>query len=165
MRGKGPRKQGQTLIEFALVVPLLFLLIFIVVNFGVFIFAWITVANAARTGAQYMVMGGAWLGTPRSPDITLITPIVREDMRTLLGGTAPQITICTRTNATIACSPSSPPVTPPNDPEDTASAGPYATGTVDVTYNYRPPIGGWILQAVGLGNVTIHRRAVMRMVQ
>src|SRR4051794_26574796 len=48
------RCAGQSLVECALVIPLLLLLIVNVVNFGAFLYAWITVANAARTGAQYL---------------------------------------------------------------------------------------------------------------
>ena len=43
---------GQALIEFSLVLPLLLLLIVNVVNFGGLLYAWVTVSNAARTGAQ-----------------------------------------------------------------------------------------------------------------
>ena len=42
-----------------LMLPLLFLLIVNAVNFGGFLFAWITIANAARAGAQYWVLGSA----------------------------------------------------------------------------------------------------------
>jgi hypothetical protein len=44
-------EQGQALIEYALLLPLLFLLIVNTVNFGGFLFAWITVSNAARASA------------------------------------------------------------------------------------------------------------------
>ncbi|MGH9648694.1 MAG: PilZ domain-containing protein, partial [Bryobacteraceae bacterium] len=40
--------EGQALIEFALVLPMAFLLIVNAVNFGAFLFAWISVANGAR---------------------------------------------------------------------------------------------------------------------
>ena len=49
--------RGQSLIECALVLPLLMLLIVNVVNFGAIFYAWISVANAARTGAQYFTTG------------------------------------------------------------------------------------------------------------
>ena len=50
--------RGQSLVELALILPLLFLLIVNVVNFGGVFFAWIAVADAARTGAQYWITGG-----------------------------------------------------------------------------------------------------------
>ena len=61
----GPaRRAGQALVEFAVIVPLVFLLAVNAANFGGFLFAWITVANAARAGAQYMVMSSASPGSP-----------------------------------------------------------------------------------------------------
>jgi len=53
------RRKGQALVEFALLVPLVFLLAVNAVNFGGYLFAWITVANAARSGADYMSMSSA----------------------------------------------------------------------------------------------------------
>ncbi len=49
----GLSEKGQALIEYALILPFIFLLIINLVNFGGFFFAWITVANAARAGADY----------------------------------------------------------------------------------------------------------------
>ena len=49
-------RRGASLVEFALILPLIFVLIVNAVNYGTFLYAWITVANAARTGAQYMVL-------------------------------------------------------------------------------------------------------------
>src|SRR5689334_16870203 len=49
--------RGQALIELALILPLLLLLIVNVVNFGGLLYAWITVSNAARAGAQYSITG------------------------------------------------------------------------------------------------------------
>ena len=49
-------ERGHSLIEFALILPLLFLLIVNVVNFGSFLYAAITVANAARAGAEYAMI-------------------------------------------------------------------------------------------------------------
>jgi Flp pilus assembly protein TadG len=50
----GPRKRedGQTLVEFALVVPIFLLVLFAIVDFGMAFHAWITVSNSAREGAR-----------------------------------------------------------------------------------------------------------------
>ena len=45
-------RQGQALVEASLLAPILFMLFLGMVNFGFFVFAFITVANAARVGAQ-----------------------------------------------------------------------------------------------------------------
>src|SRR6478672_3655551 len=76
--------RGQALIELAMVLPLLFLFIVNVVNFGAFFFAWITIASAARTGAQYMVMGGASVNSPSPATSAQITTLVTNDISSLL---------------------------------------------------------------------------------
>jgi Flp pilus assembly protein TadG len=50
----GPRKRedGQSLVEFALVVPIFLLVLFAIVDFGMAFHAWITVTNSAREGAR-----------------------------------------------------------------------------------------------------------------
>ena len=49
-----PRKEegGQSLVEFALVVPIFLLVLFAIVDFGMAFHAWITVTNSAREGAR-----------------------------------------------------------------------------------------------------------------
>jgi hypothetical protein len=49
-----PRKgeDGQSLLEFALVLPIFLLVLFAIVDFGMAFHAWITVTNAAREGAR-----------------------------------------------------------------------------------------------------------------
>ena len=50
--GRGPRSRGQGLVEFALVLPVLVLLLFGVMEFGRFLDAWLVVTNAVREGAR-----------------------------------------------------------------------------------------------------------------
>ena len=52
------RDEGQDLVEFALVAPLLFLLLFGIMEFGVAVWRYNTVANAAREGARAAIMFG-----------------------------------------------------------------------------------------------------------
>jgi len=49
----GKREDGQSLVEFALVVPIFLLVLFAIVDFGMAFHAWITVTNSAREGARY----------------------------------------------------------------------------------------------------------------
>src|SRR4030067_3530359 len=53
LRGR-PRKRedGQSLVEFALVIPIFLLVLFAIVDFGMAFHAWITVTNSAREGAR-----------------------------------------------------------------------------------------------------------------
>lgn len=46
-------RRGQTLVEFALVLPLLALLLVMAVDFGRVFFGWVSIHNAARVGASY----------------------------------------------------------------------------------------------------------------
>jgi Flp pilus assembly protein TadG len=52
---RGRRKdgeKGQSLAEFALLVPIFLILVFAIVDFGMGFYSWITVTNAAREGAR-----------------------------------------------------------------------------------------------------------------
>jgi Flp pilus assembly protein TadG len=51
-RQRGPGSQGQSLVEFALVFPIIILVILAFVEVGRAVFAWNTIANAARQGAR-----------------------------------------------------------------------------------------------------------------
>src|SRR5438309_6565028 len=86
MPRKTTSRDGQALIEFALVLPLLFLLIVNVVNFGGLFYAVITTSNAARSGAQYMTMGPNYAnigGVMTLPAPTQVRAVVATEMATL----------------------------------------------------------------------------------
>ncbi len=51
------RRQGQTLAEFAITLPTLLILLFGIIEFGRVFQAWVTLQNAARTGARYASTG------------------------------------------------------------------------------------------------------------
>ena len=155
---------GQALIEFALVLPMAFLLIVNAVNFGAFLFAWITVANAARTGAQYGAMGAASLGGTAAPTPAQVTALVVNDTASLMNRASLTVRVCTNDNGTIFCSGTGM-GTPPADPEPTK----YVLVSVDVAYTYNPLIPLWDFPGLGihatLPRTTIHRQASMRMLQ
>jgi Flp pilus assembly protein TadG len=52
IRRTGKREGGQSLVEFALVLPIFLLVLFAIVDFGMAFHAWITVTNSAREGAR-----------------------------------------------------------------------------------------------------------------
>jgi len=151
--------RGQSLIEFALMIPLVLLLAVNAANFGGFIYAWITVADAARTGVQYMVLSSASPGTPGSATQAQVTSLITNDVTSLLNRASTSVSVCT--NATTAANS----CTSLFDPE----APTYTLATVDVTYTYQPfiplfPFPGLKISAT-LPTTSIHRKAVMRMVQ
>lgn len=155
---------GQALVEFALILPMVLLLIVNAVNFGAFLFAWITVANGARAGAQYMVQGRATVGTPTLATAAQITTLITSDVSSLLNRASLAVRVCKNNNGVQTCSgPGA--YTAPADPEPTK----YVLMSVDVTYTYKPLLPLWDFAALGihatLPATTIHRQASMRMLQ
>ena len=47
------QKKAQSMVEFAIVLPILLLLVFGIIEYGRLFFAWISVENVARVGARY----------------------------------------------------------------------------------------------------------------
>ena len=173
---------GQALLEFALVIPLAFLLIVNVVNFGALAYACITVSNAARTGASYMSLGPASAGGPQLASQSTVIGVVRADMGSLPNAPVATITVCSNANG-VSQSPYG--CTPPNDPStgatyDDPEHNTSVVGTVQVVYTYCPLINGWTFPALGIsttlpactgaadnpsGGTTITRVAAMRIMQ
>lgn len=155
---------GQALVEFILIFPLVFVLIVNTINFGAFFFAWITVANAARTGSQYWARGNAAVGTPTAATAAQVTSVVTTDISSLLNRASLVVRACRNNNGSVTCSGAGS-GTPPADPE----ASNYISTSVDVTYTYQPPVPLFSFPAVGvyvtLPPTKIHRQAVMRMLQ
>lgn len=162
--GNSPSRKGQSLVEFTLVVPFVLLLIVNSVNFGVFLFAWITVADAARAGTQLLAAGGAANGAVSTATATQITSLVTNDISSLLSRSSLVVRICSNNDGTVTCTGDGT-STPPLDPEPAT----YVTATVDVSYSYTPPIPLFGFEKLGIQATipptTIHRRGVMRQLQ
>ncbi len=153
------REQGQGLIEFALIIPLVFVLAVNAVNFGGFLFAWLTVANAARAGAQLMTLSTASPASPTPATSGQITTLITNDITSLPNRASLVVAICTnKTTAANGC-------TSFFDPEAPA----YTLATVDVTYTYLPFIPLFSFPKLGISATlpptAIHRKGVMRMLQ
>lgn len=155
-------RAGQALIEFTLTLPLLFLLLVNAVNFGGFLFAWITVANAARAGAQYMVRGGTTFGAPSLATAAQVAAVVTNDVASLPNRASVAVRVCTNNNGVVACAGAGS-GTPALDPEPSS----FVLGSVDVTYTYRPFVPLWDFAKLGiqatLPSSTVHRQVSMRM--
>jgi Flp pilus assembly protein TadG len=165
-RRSAAEPKGQALVEFILIFPLLFLLIVNVMNFGLFIYEWITVANAARAGAQYWITGRATVYSPSTPIESQVVSVITTDMSSLPNNGSLEVEACTNNDTSgtpsITCQGSSMGATPPADPEHAS----YASATVDVKYTYQPLIPLWSFPSLNiyatLPSTTIHRQAVMR---
>jgi Flp pilus assembly protein TadG len=145
------------------------LLIVNVVNYGGLLYVWISVANAARTGAQYFTTGGATVtgGTP--PALSSVSAVVLRDLQTLPNASGAQVCVSTSTSVAVSCNTGTAPgsAPPAADAPEGSPAVTYVTGAVDVTYTYQPIIPLWTLQGVSatLGATAIHRQAKMRVLQ
>jgi Flp pilus assembly protein TadG len=161
---KRNRESGQSLVEFVLLFPLIFLLIVNAVNFGGLLYAWITVSNAARAGAEYSLMGGAMAHAPGTPSEAQVSALVTQDAISLPNQGSLQVRVCRNNNGTVTCVGSGSSSTPA-DPEPTQ----YVLTTVDVEYTYQPFIPLWEFPALGihatLPPTALHRKAVMRRMQ
>ena len=74
---KGERERGQSLVEFALIVPLFLLLMFAIVDFGMGFYSWITVTNAAREGPRLGACGPHPAPLPPRQEATAASPTTR----------------------------------------------------------------------------------------
>lgn len=65
--GRPSRSRGQALVEFALVAPIFFLLLFGIIEAGRFILYYQTLNNATREGARYAIVHGSNSFCPSGP--------------------------------------------------------------------------------------------------
>ena len=156
------------MVEFALLLPVLLLLVANVVNFGAFCYAWITLTDAARSGAEYMMLAGASVNGPSAPTGTQVRTLVTNDVVALPNRASLQVSVCTNNNTIVTCS-GTPTFTPVVDPENGTAPGKYVLASVRVTYTYQPLIP--LADFPGLGihvtlpPTTLHREAQVRMLQ
>ena len=157
-------ESGQSLLEFALILPLLLLLIINVINFGSLYYAYITVGDAARAGAEYYITGVATLGNPNTPTAAQVRTIVQNAAASLPNAGSLSTAICTNNGGTVTCDPAGA-TSPPADPE----GGAYLLGSVDVSYTYQPVVSLWNFPGLGIymttPSTTVRKRAFMRMMQ
>lgn len=160
-------ERGQALVEYILLLPIIFLLMVNIVNFGGFFFAWTTVANAARAGADYAILGGASAGSPGPPTWSQIQTVITDDTSSLPNGSTISVNACQNFNGTVTALPGSGSTCSsiPADPEATN----YVLTSIAVSYTYKPYIAAFQFPALGvfltLPPTTITQKAVMRNIQ
>ncbi|HBY06523.1 MAG TPA: hypothetical protein DEH22_01535 [Chloroflexi bacterium] len=130
------KENGQALLEFALVLPILFLLVFGAVDLGRVFFAQIALTNAAREGVRYLTV------YPDDIDSSFAGSIAAAKSEAGFSGIAPG-----DVQVTVACS---------NVDEDANKCDSGTPATVTVTYDF-DLILGWILPTP----ITLERKAVM----
>ena len=182
MRGRRKRllhkaHGGQTLVEFAMIVPLLLLLVVLTANFGGLINAWVTVQNTTRAAADYAVLSGSSAGSPALATKASLQNLISADMSGLPNvvlGSNPTICVRENNNGNTSLKPLEMPAgvcgnyaTPPLDGETIPgnSTVHYITVAVDITYNYTSLFTGSSFMGLPLTVLpnSIHQRTVMRM--
>jgi len=167
--------QGQALVELMAIVPMLFLLIILAMNFGGLINAWISVANGARAAADYAILSGSSAGLPTQATATSLQNLINADLGSLpnLSSTNPNACVRQNNNGTYtkilemptgACANYS---NPPSDGEDiaTGSTTNYINYAVDITYTYTLFFTAAKVFNFPLPSIptSVHQRAVMRL--
>jgi Flp pilus assembly protein TadG len=143
------RRRGQALVEFALVLPILLLMIFGIVDAGRLIYTYNTVSNAARDGARVAIVNQSNFGTDTC-DTTSTTawPIgcaVTSGLE--LGLTAADVSVSYRdATDSVACS-------DPNNPGQLLIG---CLAVVTATGDFTPitPVIGQIIGQVSLSSTT-----------
>jgi Flp pilus assembly protein TadG len=148
-----PRQQGTSLVEFAFVAPVFFLLLFGIIEFGVILFDKATITNASREGARAGILfrkhdtgdrsiGGANLVTEKTEIETVVDNYVSTYLMSL-GGSSSITTTVTRTD---------------RDGSGVFDVGDDLTVSVSYPYNFLILPGF----AAGLSDFTLGATTVMR---
>lgn len=138
-RCKRRSTEGMALVETALVLPMLVLLMLNVVNFGMYIYAWVTVDNAARALLEYRVYTGVVLGFPSAPSVAQIQNVVTSEVSSLPNSGTVDWTICSNANGTVNYE--GPGATFTCDP-DPVQPTQYTLYSAKVWYTFAPLISG-----------------------
>jgi Flp pilus assembly protein TadG len=79
---EGPKRWGQALVEFAIVAPIFFLILFAIIDFGRYVYYVQILNNAAREGTRYAIVHGANglppTGPPNDPSGEDVKSVVRS---------------------------------------------------------------------------------------
>jgi Flp pilus assembly protein TadG len=138
-RAARPRTRGQSLVEFALILPIMLTLFGACIDIARVYGAWVTVEAAARDAAEQVASDAAI--TTNSAATTRAKQIVCTETSGLAGFVAPvgNPTACTAPTVVVACAPVS--CVPSTTAPGATSVNPIATVTVTVTFPFRTIFG------------------------
>ncbi len=163
---------GQSLIEIAVMMPILTLLMAYAVDFGYFFIAAANITSSARNAAEYSIMGysGPAQGSipPAGPvsTTTSVAALAMGDLQSLLdSSTTTTVEVCTKALGMNGKIPncesygvSGTSYTPATDPE----APMFVLQRVDVTYTVQPPVPMSFFSVSLLPTLKFHRQVSMR---
>ncbi len=149
-----PSQRGQSLTEFALMAPLLVLVLLGAVDLGRAYFAYVSITNAAREGARYGIDNPVSFGAGAScTDPNLASSTIRYHVCQEINGSA--VTVANpNTDIVIECSAFSPESYSAANCSTVASGGRIRV-TVYYTFNFETT------QIIGLGSMRMHNYATM----
>ena len=138
MKGNVKRQKGAAAIEFALVLPLLVLLLFGTIEFGLLLFNQQVITNASREGARAGIVAGSSRVTDAEIE-SVVSNYCLDNLISFAGNTTPVIAI---------------------DPSGNRDGSLFGEDlTVTVTYDY----GFLVLSNLGFGTQTLMATTVMLM--
>jgi Flp pilus assembly protein TadG len=173
LRRIGRRDDGNSLIEVAVIAPVMVLLVCYAIDFGYYFLVAMNMTAAARSAAEYSVQGFASPGAtslPAAGSLTTATSVAAlavGDMGNLAKtSTLASVQVCsasanTSGTNTVACKSygaSSASFTPDTDPAPAL----FQLNRVDVTYTIQPPIALSFFHVTWTPPATFHRYVEMR---
>ena len=154
IRPSTPRRSGQSLVEFALVLPVFMLLLFGLIDMGRYVYLNSTLSQAAREAARVAAVEASWMGSPDASCGTAGGPVCPANLAALradmLAGAnrmmAPFGTIAAADLYTSCAAVAPVPVTT----QTCASAGINSTVSVRVVLVFRPitPVVGQMFSSI-----------------
>ena len=155
--GRGMRRDGhgQGLVEFALVFPVIVLILFGVFDFGRAIYAYNTIANAARQGARVAAVNQVVTANTRCNEDMPVEDPSNPDWSVLACAASSAVSLGVQTSdVVVAYAPpaSTPKLACPSPPSITSQVSVGCIVSVTVTYKWTPntPVIGNILGPITL---------------
>jgi hypothetical protein len=171
-RWRASNSSGQSLVEVAVIVPILFLMICFAVDYGYFFIVASQLTSSARIAAQYSIegyQGPAQTALPVAGGLSTTNSVAALAVGDLGGlissSTTTTVQVCSKVLGMAGnlpkCSsfgPAGTAYTPATDPE----APTFVLHRVDVTYTVQPPVPLSFFKFSLIPNLKFHRQVSMR---
>jgi Flp pilus assembly protein TadG len=151
VRGRRRRERGQSLVEFAFVMPIIVLVIVAFIEVGRAVFAWNTIANAARQGARVAAVNQLSVVTDCDESRPIEDPY--EPHWSIRGCAIAAAGALGITSANVTVSYVSPPSTT-LDCDPTLHVGCIAAITVTYNYAVSTPFLNWVIHSVTMSQTS-----------
>jgi Flp pilus assembly protein TadG len=143
VRGRRRQQGGQSVVEFALILPLILLLFFGAIDLGRAVFAYNTLAQAAREGNRVAIVN--------QTESVVKARVIGAAVTLGLGSSSVDVCYKTSTSTQRSCAA----VTTDNCPQSTRTIGCLAIVTARTTYRPMTPIIGQLFGTVSLSSTSV----------